>query len=138
MLFKIFRCKHAPHSELETLRFNTSASHFASHAPQAYLLQLLQEQLPQLSRFAVEAIPGLSLRFREMAEDDLDGRAVIELFWRVQCYLVDVSFSAFRRIALVFSRLRRTNCAQLSLNNLLGRKREHVPSSPRRWRWRLP
>ena len=49
------------------------------HTPQTNLLQLLQEQLPQLPRGAAEAIPGLALRFREVAEDDESGfeRAIV-------------------------------------------------------------
>ena len=51
------------------------------HTPQTNLLQLLQEQLSELPRVAAEAISGLALRFREVAEDDMDRRAVIELFF---------------------------------------------------------
>ena len=77
------------------------------HTPQTNLLQLLQEQLPQLPRGAAEAIPGLALRFREVAEDDLDRRAVIELFCG--------GFDLFDLFAAVSFRRVSSQCARLFL-----------------------
>ena len=75
------------------------------HTPQTNLLQLLQQQLPQLPGGAAEAIPGLPLRFREVAEDDLDRRAVVELFLRWIRFFSCVHEVGFRRVSSRCARL---------------------------------
>ena len=129
----------AAHVELKRTGASTPAPHFISHAPHSHLLQLLHEQLPQLSRVAIQAIPGLALRFREVAEDDLDRRAVIELFC-VFCILL--LRGEFPRVsphgACPFSFAPREVRAVKPLHSTLPQAGSHLPSNPRRWRPQLP